>query len=128
MASVLFTTSAWGVTGTGAASLRGRSAHHQRGSSTMKMVRASLGGGGDSSAFTVGKKVKVKSSVVVYHVPKTKGAATDLMGREGVVESRADDFKGVSISATLPVRIAFPLEGGKKTFVTHMMADELDIL
>ena len=36
-----------------------------------------------------GDKVKVTESVVVYHVPKSKGAATDLNGMEGEVASRA---------------------------------------
>ena len=67
-----------------------------------------------------GDKVKVTESVVVYHVPKSKGAATDLNGMEGEVASRADDLNGTYISANLEVRVAFavPDDPKGKTFIS----------
>ena len=52
--------------------------------------------------------------MVVYHVPKTKGAATELEGMEGVVDSRADDHEGTYISANLEVRVALPVPDDPK--------------
>ena len=45
-------------------------------------------GASEKDDVPVGAKVRVNKSVVVYHVPKTKGAATDLNGMEGEVEHR----------------------------------------
>jgi hypothetical protein len=71
----------------------------------------------------------VNKSVVVYHVPKTKGAATDLNGMEGEVAQRADDLDGTYISANLPVKVALPNpDGSGKTFLVHVTADEIEIL
>ena len=39
-------------------------------------------GASEKDDVPVGAKVRVNKSVVVYHVPKTKGAATDLNGME----------------------------------------------
>ena len=77
-----------------------------------------------------GDKVKVTESVVVYHVPKSKGAATDLNGMEGEVASRADDLNGTYISANLEVRVAFavPDDPKGKTFIAHMKEDEVEAL
>eukprot|EP00227_Mantoniella_beaufortii_P017711 CAMPEP_0197589436 /NCGR_PEP_ID=MMETSP1326-20131121/10386_1 /TAXON_ID=1155430 /ORGANISM="Genus nov. species nov., Strain RCC2288" /LENGTH=119 /DNA_ID=CAMNT_0043154373 /DNA_START=39 /DNA_END=398 /DNA_ORIENTATION=- len=81
-------------------------------------------------AIAVGDKVKVTQKVVVFHIPKTKGAATDLMGWEGVVDSRADDRNGVYISANLEIKVAFLVPGGDgvKTFIAHMKEDEFEVL
>jgi hypothetical protein len=38
----------------------------------------------------VGQKVKVKAPITVFHVPKTKGAATQLQGLTGTVAALAD--------------------------------------
>ena len=75
-------------------------------------------------------KVKVKESVVVYHVPKSKGAAVDLNGMEGEVASRADDLNGTYISANLEIRVAFavPDDPKGKTFIAHMKEDEVEAL
>ena len=56
---------------------------------------------------------------MVYHVPKSKGAAVDLNGMEGEVASRADDLNGTYISANLEIRVAFavPDDPKGKTFI-----------
>lgn len=73
---------------------------------------------------------QVSSSVVVFHVPKSKGAATDLMGMEGVVDSRADEHEGKYISANLEIRVALPVPDDPKgkTFIAHMREDEVEAL
>ena len=73
-----------------------------------------------------GAKVRVKSSVVVYHVPKSKGAATDLIGMTGVVDSRADAHEGATTSATLAVKVAIPNPNGGKDFIAHLDESELE--
>jgi hypothetical protein len=80
------------------------------------------------TAMPVGTAVKVKSSVIVFHVPKTKGAATDLQGMQGVVDSRADDHEGIAVSATLACRVKLPVpDGSGKTFIAHLDEDELEL-
>ena len=78
------------------------------------------------AALGVGAKVRVKSSVVVYHVPKSKGAATDLIGMTGVVDSRADAHEGATTSATLAVKVAIPNPNGGKDFIAHLDESELE--
>lgn len=81
-----------------------------------------------AAAMPVGTAVKVKSSVIVFHVPKTKGAATDLQGMQGVVDSRADDHEGIAVSATLACRVKLPVpDGSGKTFIAHLDEDELEL-
>ena len=69
-----------------------------------------------------GDKVRVSSSVVVFHHPQHRGQAFDLAGQEGEVVSVLDDWKGRPISPTLPVVVAF----GK--FKAHLRSDELSPL
>ena len=80
----------------------------------------------DANIAARGAKVRVKSSVVVYHVPKSKGAATDLIGMTGVVDSRADAHEGATTSATLAVKVAIPNPNGGKDFIAHLDESELE--
>ncbi|MBM5802542.1 MAG: ferredoxin--nitrite reductase [Cyanobacteria bacterium K_DeepCast_35m_m2_155] len=69
-----------------------------------------------------GDKVKVSSSVVIFHHPEHRGQAFDLMGQDGEVISVLNDWKGRPISPTLPVVVAF----GKLR--VHLRSDELSAL
>ena len=69
-----------------------------------------------------GDRVKVGQSVVVYHHPQHRGQAFDLVGQEGEVMTVLNDFKGRTISPTLPVIVAF----GK--FRAHFRGDELETI
>lgn len=69
-----------------------------------------------------GDKVKVSSNVVVFHHPQHRGEAFDLIGQEGEVVTVLNDWKGRSISPTLPVVVAF----GKCR--VHLRSDELTVL
>lgn len=66
-----------------------------------------------------GDRVKVSSNVVVFHHPEHRGEAFDLIGQEGEVINVLIDWKGRSISPTLPVVVAF----GKCR--VHLRSDEL---
>ena len=72
---------------------------------------------------------QVTSKFVVYHVPKgDRKNGTDLMGCEGVIDSRADDLNGVYISANLEVKVKFdvPNDPKGKTFIVHCKEAELE--
>ncbi len=66
-----------------------------------------------------GDQVTVSESVVVFHHPQHRGQAFDLKGQQGEVVQVLNDWKGRTISPTLPVVVAF----GK--FRAHFRADEL---
>ena len=69
-----------------------------------------------------GDRVKVSSSVVIFHHPEHRGQPFDLIGQDGEVISVLDDWKGRPISPTLPVVVAF----GKLR--VHLRSDELTAL
>jgi hypothetical protein len=75
-----------------------------------------------------GTPVKVSKSVQVYHVPKSKGEATDLVGMSGVIDSRADEHEGKATSATLAVRVKLEVpDGSGKTFIAHLDESEVEV-
>ena len=52
-----------------------------------------------------GARVKVTAPVTVYHVPKSKGAATQLQGLQGLVTAHADKHTdGSMLSCTMPLK------------------------
>ena len=69
----------------------------------------------------VGDRVRVKTSVVVYHHPKHRNEALDLQGQEGEVAGIASEWKGKAISANFPVLVKFD-----KRFKAHLREDELE--
>ena len=99
-----------------------------RGASAVRASAASPA----SAKLQAGDKVRVTSSAVVYHVPKSKGAPTELKGMEGeAVASRADELDGTYISANLEIRVklAVPDDPKGKTFGrAHEREDELEVL
>jgi hypothetical protein len=66
--------------------------------------------------------VRVSRSVVVYNHPSHRNTAHDLEGQEGEVLDVLLDWKGRTISPTLPVVVAF----GK--FRAHFRDDELTLV
>jgi hypothetical protein len=68
-------------------------------------TRAS-GASSGSGDIQPGQKVKVKAAVTVFHVPKTKGAATPLQGLPGVVTAIVDKHTdGAQLSCTMPLKV-----------------------
>ena len=69
-----------------------------------------------------GDQVRVSQSVVLYNHPEHRGQAFDMQGQQGQVDKVLNDWKGRTISPTLPVVVAF----GR--FRAHFRADELEQL
>ena len=67
-----------------------------------------------------GDRVRVKESVVVFTHPEHRGQAFDMQGQEGDVANVLNDWKGRTISPTLPVIVAF----GR--YKAHFRAEELE--
>lgn len=73
--------------------------------------------------MNVGDRVRVTSSVVVYHHPEHKKNAFDLEGMEGEVTAIVTEWQGRPVSANLPVLVKF-----EKRFKAHFRQDELSLL
>ncbi len=71
--------------------------------------------------FTIGQKVRVKTSVIVYHHPQHKGKPYDLLGQMGEVIEVIETWQGRPLTANLPVVVKFD---GK--FKAHLEAEELE--
>ncbi len=69
-----------------------------------------------------GDQVKVSQSVVLFNHPEHRGQAFDMQGQQGQVHDVLHEWKGRTISPTLPVVVAF----GR--FRAHFRADELEVL
>lgn len=73
---------------------------------TSLIVRAS--DGHSSGKFAEGQKVKVTSSVTVFHAPKAPKEGLQLQGREGTVVKDVSNFKGKVLSANFPLKVSGP--------------------
>ena len=73
----------------------------------------------------VGDRVRVKTSVTVYHYPKKIHQPIDVQGLEGEIQSVATEYKGKTISANLPLYVKLE---GERPFLTHLLEDELELL
>lgn len=71
--------------------------------------------------MNVGDRVRVKTSVVVYHNPDQRNQPYDIQGLEGEVVGLANTWKGKAISANFPLQVQF----GPK-FRAHLREDELE--
>ena len=70
-------------------------------------------------AMQTGDKVQVNTSVVVFNHPEHRGEAFDMQGQIGEIVTVLNDWKGRTISPTLPVIVAF----GR--YKAHFHAEEL---
>ena len=70
--------------------------------------------------MNVGDRVRVTSSVIVYHHPEHKKTAFDLNGQEGVIAAFLTEWQGRPISANLPVLVQFD-----KRLKAHFREDEI---
>jgi hypothetical protein len=75
----------------------------------------------DTESFSVGDKVRVKDSVVVYHHPAHRNQAFDLNGQEGEVLEVIKELNGKPISANFPFLVKFDTK-----FRAHLQAHELE--
>ncbi|GMH42410.1 hypothetical protein BSKO_10329 [Bryopsis sp. KO-2023] len=76
-----------------------------------------------------GVQVRVKSSVIVYHVPKTD--TLDLEGLEGEISADMRQVKGTDLTANMPWKVKFEREGdnGKASkFFAHLTDEEIEAI
>jgi WD repeat-containing protein 35 len=66
--------------------------------------------------------VKVVKSVKVFHVPKHE--ELDLEGLQGTFVKDVTEFKGQTLSANLPIKVAFQIEkdGATVKFQAHLVS------
>lgn len=75
----------------------------------------------DTESFSVGSRVRVATSVVVYHYPQHRNQPFDLQGQEGDVVEVVREWQGKPVSANFPYLVKFD---GK--FKAHLQAHELE--
>lgn len=71
----------------------------------------------------IGDRVRVSTSVIVYHHPEHKKEPFDLKGLEGEIIDILREWQGRPISANLPILVKFE---GK--FRAHFRENELELL
>lgn len=71
----------------------------------------------------IGDRVRVVTSVIVYHHPEHKKQAFDILGMEGEIVDIVKEWQGRPISANLPVLVKF----GPK-FKAHFREQELELI
>jgi hypothetical protein len=72
--------------------------------------------------LVVGTRVRIKSSVLVYHHPEHRGQAFDIQGLTGEITSVLLDWHGKEISANYPYIVKF-----NPKFSGHFQAAELEV-
>ncbi len=72
----------------------------------------------------VGDRVRVKTSVVIYHHPKHRGQGFDIINQEGTIDKIATEWKGRPISANFPLIVKFDNDKLR----AHLRADELEAI
>lgn len=70
----------------------------------------------------VGDRVRVKTSVVIYHHPQHRGVGVDIQNQEGTIDKIATEWKGRPVSANFPLVVKFDNDKLK----AHLRADELE--
>ncbi|MFS8885720.1 ferredoxin-thioredoxin reductase variable chain [Synechococcus sp. H70.2] len=71
----------------------------------------------------VGDRVRVRTSVIIYHHPEHRNQPFDLKGMEGEVIAVIRDWNGRPVSANFPFQVQF----GNK-FRAHLQAEELELI
>ena len=67
-----------------------------------------------------GDRVKVQTSVIVYHHPKHRNQPFDIQGFEGEVIAVKTDWEGRAISPNYPIQVQFD-----KRFKAHLSHEEV---
>jgi hypothetical protein len=74
-------------------------------------------------SMQIGDRVRVKSSVVVYHHPEHRNEPFDLCGMEGKLMSILLDWNGRPVSTNYPFQVQFA-----EKFRSHLHEEELEWL
>lgn len=77
----------------------------------------------ENKVMNIGDRVRVVTSVIVYHYPKQKKQPFDLKGFEGEVIDIVQEWRGRPISANLPILVKFD-----DKFKAHFRENELEVL
>mmetsp|Transcript_5524 Transcript_5524/g.7755 ORF Transcript_5524/g.7755 Transcript_5524/m.7755 type:complete len:105 (-) Transcript_5524:2187-2501(-) len=77
-----------------------------------------------SAQFEDGAKVRVRSSVIMYHIPSKRGEEVDAKGLEGEVQKTTLERDGIPLTLNRPVLVKFT----KPRFSGHFAEDELEPL
>ncbi|MEB3182398.1 MAG: ferredoxin-thioredoxin reductase variable chain [Nostocaceae cyanobacterium] len=77
----------------------------------------------DFKIMKIGDRVRVKTSVIVYHNPEHRSQAFDIKGLEGNVLGIVTEWQGRPVSANLPILVQF-----SKKFKAHLRENELEII
>lgn len=78
---------------------------------------------GTLKVMEIGARVRVSTSVVVYHHPEHRNQAFDMQGQEGEVMAIIKEWQGRPVSANFPVLVRF----GNK-FRVHLQESELEVI
>ncbi|MCM1983617.1 ferredoxin-thioredoxin reductase variable chain [Lyngbya confervoides] len=70
----------------------------------------------------IGDRVRVRTSVIVYHHPEHRNQPFDIQGMEGEITAILSDWEGRVISPNYPFQIKFD-----KKFRTHLGEQELEL-
>lgn len=73
-------------------------------------------------SMQTGDRVKVQSSVIVYHHPEHRNRPYDIQGLEGEVIAVKTDWEGRVISPNYPIQVKFD-----KRFRAHFSQDEVAV-
>lgn len=79
-------------------------------------------------SIKAGDRVRISSSVVLFHHPEHRNQPHDANGMEGTVKKVLNDWKGRPISPNFPVVVEFAIEGAKRPFKAHLSNTELEVL
>ena len=72
----------------------------------------------------VGDRIRVSTSVVIYHHPKNRGQAVDILNQEGTIYKIATEWKGRPVSANFPLVVKFDNDKLR----AHMREDEIEVI
>ncbi|BBM97424.1 hypothetical protein MPTK1_1g05570 [Marchantia polymorpha subsp. ruderalis] len=83
---------------------------------------------GKETEIGPGSKIRVKESLVVYHVGKLPNL--NLQGLEGEVKEHIVEWKGKTVSATFPYKVQFfkEVDGKQVKFFAHLRDDEFEVI
>lgn len=74
--------------------------------------------------LALGTRVRVKTSVIMYHYPKQRNKEVDVLGLEGTVTGDLREKEGIEMTATKPYMVRFE----EPKFIAHFGEDELEVL
>ncbi len=71
----------------------------------------------------VGDRVRIITSIVVYHYPQQKNQPFELKGLEGEIVDIINGWRGRPVSANLPILVQF-----ENKFKAHLHETELEVI